>query len=424
MSVASVLLMDNPKKDPILRSMTDHFDIVIVGGGLNGTVMGLAVAQAGFSVAIVDAQKIASKSTPGFDGRSYAMALASTRLMHGIGIWSDLAANAQPMLDIKVADGRANEGPSPFFMHFDHREIEAGPMGYMVEDRHLRPALLAAIAREAKITYFDNTRVLSETQTGTTVTLMCDDGKEINAQLVIAADGRNSQIAQRAGIRRKGWSYPQTALVCAIDHELPHEGVACQYFMPPGPLAILPLTGNRSSIVWSESHDQAAKIMALSDQDYLEVLKPRFGKYLGNIALAGKRFSYPLELTVAERFVAPRVALIGDAAHGVHPIAGQGLNAGLKDIASLRDVLLQAKLRGEDFGSIAVLERYQEWRRFDANALAFATDIFNKLFSNDNPILRLGRDLGMGLVNAVPKLRRSFIKEAAGLTGDLPELMK
>jgi 2-octaprenyl-6-methoxyphenol hydroxylase len=213
-------------------------------------------------------------------------------------------------------------------------------------------------------------------------------------------------------------------LVCAIEHEHPHNGVAYQYFMPAGPLAILPLSGNRSSIVWSETHENAKIIMALDDEDYLEILRPRFGSFLGQIALAGQRFSYPLDLTMAKAFVAPRVALIGDAAHGVHPIAGQGLNAGLRDIAALCDVIQSAKERGEDFASVAVLNRYQEWRRFDNHSLAFATDSFNKLFSNDNPILRIGRDIGMGIVNAFPQVRRSFIREAAGLTGDLPRWMR
>lgn len=416
--------MDNPKKVTILPYMTKQTDIVIVGGGLNGAVMALAASQAGFIVTVVDALDLSQQSSSDFDGRSYALAHGSMRLLRALGVWEQLADDAQPMLDIKVADGRANEGPSPFFMHFDHREIDAGPMGYMVEDRNLRPVLQKALNSDQNITYLSKIRVVSETEHGAGISITCNDGTELSARLLIAADGRNSQIAQRNRIKRVGWEYKQTALVCAIEHELSHEGVACQYFMPPGPLAILPLKGNRSSIVWSETHDRAAQIMTLSDADYIDVLRPRFGSYLGEIKLAGKRFSYPLDLTIAESFFAPRIALIGDAAHGVHPIAGQGLNAGLKDIASLRDIILYARQRGEDFGSVAVLSRYQEWRRFDANALGFATDVFNKLFSNDNPLLRLGRDLGMGLVNAVPSLRRSFIQEAAGLTGELPELMK
>jgi 2-octaprenyl-6-methoxyphenol hydroxylase len=242
--------------------------------------------------------------------------------------------------------------------------------------------------------------------------------------VLVGSDGRNGPTAGRAGIRRQSWDYGQTALVCAIEHARPHGGVAHQFFMPSGPLAILPLTGNRSSIVWTERHEAAARIQALDDAGYLEVLRPRFGDFLGDIALGGRRWTYPLGLSVAERFVADRVALLGDAAHAMHPIAGQGLNAGLKDVAALAEVLADAKRRGEDPGRAQVLARYQRWRRFDTAALLLATDSFNRLFSNDNPALRMVRDLGMGAVGAVPGLRRRFMREAAGLTGDLPRLLQ
>jgi 2-octaprenyl-6-methoxyphenol hydroxylase len=386
--------------------------------------LALGAAKLGLRVLVIDALPDHVQVAADFDGRSYALALTSVRLLNAIGIWESIAAAAQPMLDIKVFDGAVGATPSSFFMHFDHTEIEDGPMGHMVEDRHLRPVMQRAIQAEDNITYLSNTKVVDQTFTDTGITVTCDTGDHFHAQLVIGADGRGSQIALRAGIGRTGWKYGQTALVCAIEHEHPHNGVAYQYFMPAGPLAILPLSGNRSSIVWSETHENAKIIMALDDEDYLEILRPRFGSFLGQIALAGQRFSYPLDLTMAKAFVAPRVALIGDAAHGVHPIAGQGLNAGLRDIAALCDVIQSAKERGEDFASVAVLNRYQEWRRFDNHSLAFATDSFNKLFSNDNPILRIGRDIGMGIVNAFPQVRRSFIREAAGLTGDLPRWMR
>jgi 2-octaprenyl-6-methoxyphenol hydroxylase len=340
-----------------------------------------------------------------------------------IGVWEGVKTNAQPMLDIKASDGRAGEGPSPFFLHFDHDEIEEGPMGYMVEDRHLRRAFLEAMDAEPGITQIDGTVVAQDSgPQGATVTL--DDGRTLTARVLIGCDGRTSGTARRAGISRTGWDYGQTGLVCAIAHEKPHHGVAHQFFMPPGPLAILPLTGNRSSIVWSERTETAKAINALSDEEYLAVLRPRFGDFLGEIELAGARWAYPLGLTVANSFIADRLALVGDAAHGMHPIAGQGLNAGLRDVGALAEVLVQAARRGEDIGTAPVLERYQQWRRFDTATLALATDAFNKLFSNDNPLLRLGRDLGMGLVNAAPALRRGFLREAAGLTGDLPRLLK
>lgn len=416
--------MDNPVPRRILRGMEQRSDILIVGGGLNGPALALALAGNGHSVTIVDALPEPVRADAGFDGRGYALALASQRLLAAIGVWARVADNAQPMLEIKVTDGHAGEGPSPFFLHFDHAEIEEGPMGYMVEDRYLRRALLEAMDAAPGITQLNGVSVVAQEIDAAGVTVTLSDGATRRAALLVGCDGRKSGTAARAGIKRTGWDYGQTALVCAIAHELPHHGIAHQFFMPPGPLAILPLPGNRSSIVWSERSEAAARINALPEAEYLEILRPRFGDFLGEIRLEGARFTYPLNLTVANAFVAERLALVGDAAHGMHPIAGQGLNAGLRDVAALAEVLTLARRRGEDIGSLLVLERYQQWRRFDTATLALATDVFNRLFSNDNPILRAGRDLGMGLMDKLPGLRRGFVREAAGLTGDLPKLMQ
>lgn len=415
--------MDNPARTAILRHMEHNTDIAIVGGGLNGPALAIALAKQGLNVTVIDSLSETARKNAAFDGRAYALAMASVRLLRAIGVWDRVEDQSQPMLEIKVSDGRAGEGPSPFFMHFDHAEIEEGPMGHMLEDRYLRRAFLEAMKSEPKITQLRDTVVAQDVETGgMRVTL--ESGKTLSCQLLVGSDGRASGTAQRAGIKRTGWGYGQTALVAAIAHEAPHNGVAHQFFMPPGPLAILPLPGNVSSIVWSETDATAARFAALSDAEFMEVLRPRFGDFLGDITLKGKRFTYPLNLTIANHFVAPRVALIGDAAHGMHPIAGQGLNAGLRDVAALAQVLDEAKKRGEDIAAPDVLARYQQWRRFDTATLALVTDTTNKLFSNDNPILRFGRDLGMGALNAMPKLRRAFIREAAGLTGDLPDLMK
>ncbi|MFB9148197.1 FAD-dependent monooxygenase [Roseovarius ramblicola] len=416
--------MDNPARADILGSMTHDSDLLITGGGLNGPALALAAAQAGLSSTVIDALPEPARKDAGFDGRAYALALASVRLLRNLGVWERVADNAQPMLEIKVSDGRAGEGPSPFFLHFDHAEIEEGPMGHMLEDRFLRRALMEAMTGEPRIAQVSGDTVTAQEvdETGTTVTLA--SGKTLTGRLLIGADGRASGTAARAGIRRTGWGYGQTALVAAIEHELPHHGIAHQFFMPPGPLAILPLPGNVSSIVWSETDATAARFAALSDADFMEVLRPRFGDFLGDIKLRGKRYTYPLSLTVANSFVADRLALIGDAAHGMHPIAGQGLNAGLRDVAALAQVLSQAARRGEDIAAPDVLARYQQWRRFDTATLAMATDLTNRLFSNDNPILRAARDLGMGAIGQMPALRRGFIREAAGLTGELPALMK
>lgn len=399
-------------------------DIVIVGGGLNGPILALALAQAGITTTVIDALSTKVRKNASFDGRSYAVALTSQRLLNNIGLWASIEDNAEPMLEIKVTDGRAGEGPSPFFMHFDHAEIEDGPMGYMVQDRYLRRTLLDAMTANSHITHLQGQTVIAQEQTTGGIKVTLATGKTITARTLIGCDGRDSGTAERAGIKRIGWGYAQTALVCAIKHEKPHHGIAHQFFMPAGPLAILPLTNNRSSIVWSETDTNAKAFNALADEEYLTMLRPRFGDFLGEISLAGTRHSYPLTLSMTDRLVAERIALVGDAAHGLHPIAGQGLNAGMRDIAALVQIITEAKNRGEDYGSLIVLKRYEEWRRFDNTALAVATDTFNKLFSNDNPLLRLGRDLGMGLINNMPSLRRSFIREAAGLSGDLPELMR
>ena len=416
--------MDNPHNAPISKAMDFDADIAVVGGGLNGPALALALAQIGLRVTVIDTLPAATRTQDTFDGRSYALALTSVRLLQSIGVWDAVQENAQPMLEIKVTDGRAGEGASPFFMHFDHAEIEEGPMGQMVEDRHLRQALSQAVKAESNITLMDGETVTAQQTDSMGARLALASGKVLRVKLIVGADGRSSGTAQRAGIKRIGWDYGQTALVCAIAHDRPHQGIAHQFFMPPGPLAILPLTENRSSIVWSETTANAARINALSEELYLDVLRPRFGDFLGEISLAGARYTYPLSLSLTHSMVADRVALLGDAAHGVHPIAGQGLNAGMRDVAALAEVVADAYRRGQDVGSATVLNQYQLWRRFDNTALALATDTFNRLFSNDNPALRLARDIGMAALNAIPSVRRGFIREAAGLTGTLPRLMR
>ncbi|MDO8881418.1 MAG: FAD-dependent monooxygenase [Pseudotabrizicola sp.] len=404
--------------------MTYDSDILIAGGGLNGPALALALAQGGLSVTVVDARPATVRAEAGFDGRSYALAIASKRLLTAIGVWGDVADRVQPILQIKASDGIAGQGAAPFFLHFDSAEIEEGPMGFMLEDRHLYRAFLDAMGSTRGVTLLSGETVVAQDTTPQGVSITLASGKTLTARLLVGCDGRGSGTAARAGIQRVGWGYGQTALVTAIRHEKNHQGIAQQFFMPAGPLAILPLPGGyHSSIVWSETDSAAAAIQALEDADYLAVLRPRFGDFLGEIALAGARFTYPLSLSLAQSFVAPRLALVGDAAHGVHPIAGQGLNLGLRDVAALAEVLVDASRRGEDIGAADVLDRYQRWRRFDSTTLALGMDGVNRLFSNDHGALRLARDLGMGAINALPGLRRGFIRQAAGLTGDLPRLL-
>jgi 2-octaprenyl-6-methoxyphenol hydroxylase len=344
-------------------------------------------------------------------------------LLAAIGVWDSIADKVQPILQIKASDGAVGLGPAPFFLNFDHADLDAGPMGYMAEDRHLYAAFVDAMdaAGVTRITQ----AVAAQEVTGAEAAVILADGRRITGRLIVGCDGRNSGVAVRAGIRRTGWGYGQTALVTAVHHAAPHNGIAHQYFLPAGPLAILPLAGgHHSSIVWSEIDAVAAGISALNDDDFLTVLRARFGDFLGEITLAGARFTYPLSLTLANAFARPRIALVGDAAHGVHPIAGQGLNLGLRDVGALAEVLILAKRRGEDIGSLDVLQRYEQWRRFDNTVMALGMDGANRLFSNDNPIIRGLRGIGMGMVNAAPALRRGFMRQAAGLAGNVPKLLQ
>ena len=325
-----------------------QYDVLIVGGGLVGPLAAIALSEAGLSVAVIDRLPLDTRSAAEFDGRAYALSHASFSMLNVLGLWAGLKNNAQAILDIKVSDGRAMDGASPNYAHFDHTELEEGPMGYLVEDRHLRRALLTRLNdlaieqfNTASVTAWDEGRI--DTNDGT-----------LTASLILAADGRNSSIANFAGIKRRGWGYQQTSLVCAINHEKPHMGCAHQFFTPTGPLAILPLTGNRSSIVWTESRSRAEVIQNGKDAGYLEALRPVFGDFLGEISLKGQRFAYPLGLSLAERLIGPRLALIGDAGHGIHPLAGQGFNLGVKDAAALAEVVISARRRGEDIGTADV----------------------------------------------------------------------
>jgi 2-octaprenyl-6-methoxyphenol hydroxylase len=265
-------------------------------------------------------------------------------------------------------------------------------------------------------------KALDVTPAGATLTLT--DGRTLSAPLVVSAEGRNGILRKAAGIGDIGWSYGQSGVVATVRMEHPHQGVAHEYFLPSGPFAILPLTDNRASLVWTESTERAEALRGASPEAFHSHLMRRFGEFLGKVEMAGPTFVYPLSLSLAERLVAPRLALIGDAAHGVHPIAGQGLNLGLKDAAALAEVVALALRNGEDIGAEATLERYARWRRFDnvSNALAF--DGFVRLFSNDNPLLRLARGVGMAAVNRIAPARRFFMHEAGGGVGDLPKLLR
>lgn len=399
-------------------------DVVIAGGGLVGLTLGIALAQAGIGVVVVDQQKPSAALEPNFDGRASAIAFASLRMFAALGLTPLLHGRTQPITEIMVSDGDLVNGAAPFFLHFDHAEIGGAPLGEMVENRHTRFALHHVAAETPGLTLIAPASITSVVTSARCATLTLSDGQAIEAALCVAADGRDSPLRAQMGIRNTSWSYDQTAIVATLAHERPHNGVAHELFLPAGPFAILPLTGQRSSIVWTERKAAAPAFMQLSDRDFLAEVSKRFGDQWGALALEGPRFSYPLSLQLASTYVGQRFVLAGDAAHGVHPIAGQGLNLGLRDVAALAETIVDAARLGQDMGSEPVLMRYQRWRAFDNTALAGIMDGLNRLFSNDLKPIRALRTLGLGLVNEIGPLRRLFMRQAGGDMGDLPRLLR
>lgn len=398
-------------------------DVLIVGGGLNGASLALALARGGLSSILLDGKPAETRRAPDFDGRAYALAAASVTLMQGLGVWPAVSGQAQAMTAIEIFDGTPGR-PGPARLRFEGAELDTFPFAVLLEDRFLRGALLDAVAAEPLVSHRAPVTVRAHRTEAGGAALDLDDGTTLRGGVAIAADGRRSPLAAAAGLRWTGRRYGQTGLVCAIAHEQPHHGVARQVFYPGGPFAILPLPGNRSSIVWSERSALAARIAGLDDAAYLAEIRLRLGGLNGEVALAGGRWAYPLELALAHAYTAPRLALLGDAAHAMHPIAGQGFNVGLRDVAALAEVLAEARRRGEDIGTAPVLERYQRWRRFDAMSLGAATDSLNRLFSTDAGPLRLLRDAGLRLVDGLPVVKQRIMAAAAGTTGDLPRLLR
>ena len=412
-------------------SQTDRYDVIIAGAGLAGATFALAAAQAGLRVVLVDPQPFDAQLAPTFDGRSTAIAFSTFRMLDALGVGTALRPNACRMDRILVTDGRrpgaATRSQSPAFLRFDADEIgdrtDGEPLGYLVENRRIRLALSEAVTAAgievrapASVVKVEVDAALSR------VTLA--DGAVIEAPLVVAAEGRASTVRKAAGIETVGWGYEQSGVVATVSLGRDHGNVAHEYFLPSGPFAILPLTGRRASLVWTESTRRGEALQAASDEAFLSHLMRRFGDFLEDVTVLGPRFVYPLSLQLAEQLTAPRTALIGDAAHAVHPVAGQGLNMGLKDAAALAEVLVDALRLGEDIGSETVLDRYARWRRFDNAALTAGFDGFVRLFSNDIAPLRLARTLGMAAVNRIAPLRRAFMHEAGGATGDLPRLLR
>jgi 2-octaprenyl-6-methoxyphenol hydroxylase len=399
-------------------------DVLISGGGMVGLPLGLALAQGGLKIVIADAAPPAKVLDPAFDGRVSALAYASVRMLGALGVWESLAPNAQPIREILVTDGQAGKPASPFSLHFDAQEVGADSLGHIAENRHIRAALYQAVEACTGLELLAPATVKSLMVEAGGAMARLADGEEIFASLVIAADGRESPLRAQMGMQMIGWSYPQTGIVATVEHEKPHNGVAYEHFLPSGPFAILPMTGNRSSLVWTEAKTKVPALLGLDEAGFNEELSRRFGGHLGKTKSAGPRWSYPLSFHLARDFVRPRFALAGDCAHGIHPIAGQGLNLGLKDAAALAEVLLDAARLGRDIGALDTLKRYERWRRFDSFALAASTDALNRLFSNDIAPLRHLRDLGLGIVDSIGPARRFFMRHAGGDVGKLPRLMK
>lgn len=399
--------------------MQQQSDIIIIGGGLVGMTLALALDFHGLDVAVVDSADLPKTIAPTFDGRTSAIASASARMLEAIDLGPALEGHGCPINEIRVTDGL-----SPLHLHFDATHGDSGPLGYMFENRRLRAVLIeAAAARKLKV--HAPARYTRVERDGARATVELADGIRLMAPLIIAADGRRSPLRDAAGIRIATWRYDQTAIVTTIEHEVPHGNIAFELFYPTGPFAILPmLPGNRSAIVWTVKQEDAAAYLGLSERAILAEIDKRTGGFLGTLALAAPLSSFPLGFHHAERYVDQRFALVGDAAHGIHPIAGQGLNMGLRDVAAMTQVLVEGARIGLDIGDAQLLERYQRWRRLDNGMVAGVTDLLNRLFGLPGRPAATVRRLGLAAVQRVPPLKRFFMQEARGETGDLPRLLQ
>ena len=402
--------------------MSAQRSIVIGGGAFAGLALALALRQGlGADIPIIVADP-ALQLRPSRDPRATAIVAACRRLFDAIGVWDQVAGQAQPILDMVVTDSKLEDATRPVFLTFAGHVEPGEPFAHMVENRHLIDVLVARA--EAEGIELRATAVASFDSRNQGIDVTLADGSVIAASLLVAADGARSKLRERAGIATHGWDYDQSGIVVTVGHERDHHGRAEEHFLPAGPFAILPLTGQRSSLVWTEKRAEAARIVALSEEEFHGELEQRFGLHLGEIKTLDKPRAFPLGYFVARSFIGERLALVGDAAHVIHPIAGQGLNMGLKDVAALAEVIVDAARLGMDLGQADVLDRYQRWRRFDTMAMGLATNSLNLLFSNESTLLRTVRDIGLGLVDRAPPLKSMFIRQAAGLSGEVPRLLK
>ena len=419
---------------PVRRPAASHEgEVLIVGGGLVGRSLAIALAGAGVETILVDRADPSDQLAAAFDGRASAIARGSQQALQAIGLWQRVAPAAQPIADIRVSDGRVGQLASGLFLHYDHRDLGAGPLGCIVENRAIRRALHDHCEVLPHLTVLAPETVTALVRGPGRVSAELAGGGRIAARLAVSAEGRQSALRAAAGIKTTSWSYPQSGIVCTVAHARPHRGVAHEHFLPSGPFAMLPMVdgedgsggqAHRSSIVWTERSRLAPAMMALDETGFAAEIARRFGDSLGALRPIGGRWCYPLSLLLAERAVDRRLALVGDAAHAIHPIAGQGLNLGLRDVAALAEALVDARRLGLDIGAADVLARYARWRRLDNLVLIAVTDSLNRLFSNDIGPLRLARDLGLAAVDKLPPLKRLFMRHAMGMIGDLPRLIR
>jgi 2-octaprenyl-6-methoxyphenol hydroxylase len=417
-------------KEIAMAQLNDHYDIAISGASYAGLALALATVRtfgADLKVAVIERSAVTTSSNlvqmpP--SPRAFALSAGSRRMLQTLGVWELIATDAEPVTAIDITDSSLDAGVRPIILSYDNTVEGGEPATHIVPANSVLKALLDRVANEPNITILAPDEVHSFEATAASARIRLVSGREVTATLGVAADGRNSALRDLAGIKSVTRSYEQTGIVTIVAHEKPHNGRAVQHFLPSGPFAILPLRGNRSCITWSESDGEARRILALDDQAFLDEIDQRFGGRLGAITLEGRRQSWSLDLHLARTYTALRLAVIGDAAHAVHPIAGQGMNLGLRDAAALIDAIAEAARLGVDIGSSFVLERYQSWRHFDATVSAAAFDGLNRLFSNDNTVLRAVRDAGLGVVDRTPYLKDLFVREAAGLNGELPRLFK
>ncbi len=404
-----------------------NYDVVIGGGSFVGLALALGLAKSApgtFRIAVVERMPVSEAKAGRFDGRTVALTAAAKHMLEALGIWERIAADAQPVLAIDITDSKLDMPVRSVLLNFETSAGEDGPTAYIVENALLRRALYEAAESVEDLTIFAPATItgidLGENRASATLST----GETLHGRLIVAADGQRSSLREMAGFGLVEWKSDQAAIVGTVGHEKPHEGRAVQHFLPSGPFAILPMTNNRCSLVWTERADEAQRIIGLDEAGALAEIEKRMGGRLGALTLAGKLVRYPLTMTLARGFVRPRIALAGDAAHGLHWIAGQGLNHGLKDAAALTEVLVDAARLGLDPGDLAVLHRYERWRRFDSTSSAMSAAALNRIFANDSEPLRMARQFGLNVVNRLPALKGFFIREAAGLTGDLPKLLR